>query len=122
MASADELAEAYADWRRRSNDNERLKKMVRGWDRVIHFALVDDVEGLPGFTMEVRDQQLSVLSPGHVGTPDVVVTGSSEDFCDMFWGDLNPSEKYMSGEIQLAGSQADVMRIDAISMVAFLDQ
>ena len=49
------------------------------------------------------------------------MTGSSEDFCDMFWGDLNPSEKYMSGEITLAGSQQDVMRIDAISMVAFLD-
>ena len=52
---------------------------------------------------------------------DVVVTGTSEDFCDMFWGDLNPSEKYMSGEITLQGSQEDVMRIDAISMVAFLD-
>ena len=51
----------------------------------------------------------------------MVVTGSSEDFCDMFWGDLNPSEKYMSGEITLLGSQQDVMRIDAISMVAFLD-
>jgi hypothetical protein len=40
----------------------------------------------------------------------------------MFWGDLNPSEKYMSGEIKLAGSGEDVMRLDAISMVAFLDQ
>ena len=39
----------------------------------------------------------------------------------MFWGDLNPSEKYMSGEITLLGSPQDVMRIDAISMVAFLD-
>jgi hypothetical protein len=28
----------------------------------------------------------------------------------------------MSGEITLAGAQQDVMRIDAISMVAFLDQ
>lgn len=121
MASADELAEAYADWRRRSNDNERLKKMVRGWDRVIHFALVDDVEGLPGFTMEVRDQQLSVLSPGHVGTPDVVVTGSSEDFCDMFWGDLNPIQKYLRGEIAVKGSQEDVMRLDAICYVIWPD-
>lgn len=119
MATAEELAEAYADWRQRSNGNPRLQKMVRGWDRVIHFVLSDGGEG---FTMEVRDQRLSELVPGHVGVPDVVVTGSSEDFCDMFWGDLNPSEKYMSGEITLAGSQADVMRIDAISMVAFLDR
>jgi putative sterol carrier protein len=119
MATPEEIQEAYGQWRTRSNDNERLRKMVRGWDRVIHFAMTDVNAG---YTMEVKAQALSELREGLVGTPDVVVTGTSEDFCDMFWGDLNPSEKYMSGEIKLAGSQQDVMRIDALSMVAFLDQ
>lgn len=119
MATVDELVEAFADWRARSNDNPRLAKMVKGWDRVIHFT-ASDIE--QGFTMRVVDQRLSELVVGYQDQPDVIVTGSSEDFCDMFWGDLNPSEKYMSGEITLAGSQQDVMRIDAISMVAFLDQ
>lgn len=119
MADAAEIVEAYADWRQRSNGNERLRKMVRGWDRVIHFTASDTGNG---FTMAVKDQQLSELTTGHAGLPDVIVTGNSEDLCDMFWGDLNPSEKYMSGEITLAGSQQDVMRIDAISMVAFLDR
>lgn len=119
MATTEELSEAFADWRARSNDNPRLAKMVKGWDRVIHFTTTDTAQG---FTMRVEAQRLSELVVGHEGQPDVIVTGSSEDFCDMFWGDLNPSEKYMSGEITLAGSQTDVMRIDAISMVAFLDQ
>jgi len=119
VADIEEIVEAYADWRQRSNVNERLKKMVRGWDRVIHFTAADTGDG---FTMTVEDQQLSELELGHIGQPDVIVTGNSEDLCDMFWGDLNPSEKYMSGEITLAGSQHDVMRIDAISMVAFLDR
>lgn len=119
MAGAEEIEEAYAEWRARSNANQRLRKMVRGWDRVIHFRTTDTGAG---FTMAVRDQELSELTAGLEGQPDVIVTGSSEDFCDMFWGDLNPSEKYMSGEITLAGSQQDVMRIDAISMVAFLDR
>ena len=118
MASLEELEAAYAEWRSRSNDNARLTKMVKGWDRVIHFRTTDT--GL-GFTMRVENQQLSELDTGVVEEWDVVVTGSSEDLCDMFWGDLNPSEKYMSGEITLQGSQEDVMRIDAISMVAFLD-
>jgi putative sterol carrier protein len=119
MATAEELGEAFADWRARSNDNPRLSKMVKGWNRVVHFETTDTGQG---FTMQVHDQKVSELVVGHIGQPDVIVTGSSEDFCDMFWGDLNPSEKYMSGEITLAGSQQDVMRIDAISMVAFLDQ
>jgi putative sterol carrier protein len=117
VATTEELLEAFAEWRTRSNGNPRLTKMVKGWDRVIHFTTTDTGEG---YTMVVADQQLSELAVGHHGEPDVVVTGSSEDFCDMFWGDLNPS-KYMSGEITLRGSQQDVMRIDAISMVAFLD-
>jgi len=119
MASREEIVEAYAQWRERSNANPRLVKMVRGWDRVIHFRTTDTDDG---FTMAVHDQLLSELTFGLEGQPDVIVTGTSEDFCDMFWGDLNPSEKYMSGEITLAGSQQDVMRIDAISMVAFLDR
>ncbi|MDA8359247.1 MAG: SCP2 sterol-binding domain-containing protein [Actinomycetota bacterium] len=119
MADRQEIAEAYSQWRATSNANQRLRKMVRGWDRVIHFRTTDTQEG---FTMSVHDQLLSELVFGLEGQPDVIVTGTSEDFCDMFWGDLNPSEKYMSGEITLAGSQQDVMRIDAISMVAFLDR
>ena len=118
MATTEELAEAFDQWRTRSNDNPRLTKMVKGWNRTIHFITSDTAQT---YTMRVEDQALSELAAGAVGQPDVIVTGSSEDFCDMFWGDLNPSEKYMSGEITLAGSQEDVMRIDAISMVAFLD-
>ncbi len=118
MASTDELAEAYADWRQRCNDNARLQKMTRGWDRVLHFTTTDtDV----AFTVAIAASTLGEFTLGHAGQPDIVVSASSEDFCDMFWGDLNPSEKYMAGEISYAGSQEDVMRIDAISMVAFLD-
>lgn len=119
MADAAEVAEAYADWRERCNANERLKRMLRGWDRVVHLRATDTGDT---FTVSVDSQLLSELAAGEIGQPDLVVTATSEDFADMFWGDLNPSEKYMSGEIVLAGSQEDVMRLDAMSMVAFLDQ
>lgn len=119
MASAEEIVEAYAEWRQRCNANERLKRMLRGWDRVVHLRTSDTGEH---FTIDVRAQSIGPLSTGAVGEPDMVVTATSEDFADLFWGDLNPSEKYMSGEIVLAGSQEDVMRLDAMSMVAFLDQ
>jgi len=119
MATHDEIAEAYADWRGRCNANERLRRMLRGWDRVIHLTTTDTADT---FTATVRDRTLEALVDGHVGTPDLVVTATSEDFADIFWGDLNPSEKYLSREIVLAGSTDDVMRLDAMSMVIFLDQ
>ena len=97
MADADEITEAYADWQVRCNGNRRLAKMLRGWDRVVHLVASDTGDG---FTVTVAG---SVLA-------------------DLFWGDLNPSEKYVSGDIVLAGSSEDVLRLDAMSMVAFLDQ
>lgn len=118
MASTEEIAEAYADWRTRCNDNERLKRMLKGWDRLVHLVATDTGDS---FSVTVKDCELSELVVGHEGVPDLVVRATSEDFADLFWGDLNPSEKYMSGEISLSGSQEDVMRLDAMSMVAFLD-
>ena len=49
------------------------------------------------------------------------MTTHSETFCDMFWGDLNPVQKYLRGEITVKGSQEDVMRLDAISYVIWPD-
>ncbi|MHB8439041.1 MAG: SCP2 sterol-binding domain-containing protein [Acidimicrobiales bacterium] len=119
MATTEEVVEAYAQWRTRCNENERLRRMLRGWNRVVHLKATDTGDG---FTVGVHDQLLVELVQGLAGEPDLVVTATSEDFADMFWGDLNPSEKYMSGEIVLNGAQEDVMRLDAMSMVAFLDQ
>ena len=119
MADRDEIVEAYGDWRQRCNENERLRRMLRGWDRIVHLVATDTGDR---FTVEIRDQTLAELTDGAEVAADLIVTATSEDFADLFWGDLNPSEKYMSGEITLAGSPDDVMRLDAMSMVAFLDQ
>ena len=119
MATTEEIVEAYAEWQTRSNGNERLRKMLRGWDRVV---VIDTTDTHERFTIAVADTVLADIVAGAPVVVDLVVTGTSEDFCDMFWGDLNPSEMYISGEIVIHGAQADVMRLDAMSMVAFLDQ
>jgi putative sterol carrier protein len=119
VADRDEIFEAYADWRERCNENQRLRRMLRGWNRIVHLVATDTGDR---FTVAIHDQTLAELADGAEAEADLIVTATSEDFADLFWGDLNPSEKYMSGEITLAGAQEDVMRLDAMSMVAFLDQ
>ena len=110
---------AYTDWRERCNENTRLRKMLRGWDRVVCRSATDTGDT---FTIEVRDTVLGPFGAARPHQADLVVTATSDDFADLFWGELNPSEKCTSGEIELAGSQEDVMRLDAMSMVAFLEQ
>lgn len=118
MATWEELDEALADYTVSCNTNERLRKMQRDWTKVLHFICSDN--GVT-FTMDVDRGEIVATREGHVGVPDVVVTTTSETFCDMFWGDLNPIQKYLRGEIAVKGSQEDVMRLDAICYVIWPD-
>lgn len=118
MADWDELAEALADYTVSCNENERLRKMQRDWSRVLHFTTSDTDAA---FTIEVDHGEIVGTPQGHLGVPDIAVSADSETFCDMFWGDLNPVQKYLRGEIAVKGSQEDIMRLDAISYVIWPD-
>ena len=118
MAAWDEIEEALADYTVSCNANERLRKMQRDWSRRLHFNCSDTGDA---FTMVVDHGEIVSTGSGHDGTPDIIVTTESETFCDMFWGDLNPVQKYLRGEIRVQGTQEDVMRLDAISYVIWPD-
>lgn len=118
MATWEELEEALADYTASCNANERLRKMQRDWSRVLHFICSDTGTV---FTMDVDRGEIVRTREGHEGTPDIVVTTGSETFCDMFWGDLNPLQKYLRGEISVRGTQEDVMRLDVISYIIWPD-
>ena len=114
MADWSELSEALDDYTINCNGNDRLRRMQRDWTRVLHFVCSDTDQQ---FTMDVDHGEIVATIEGHVGVPVIVVTTTSETFCDMFWGDLNPVQRYLRGEIIVKGSQEDVMRLDAISYV-----
>ena len=114
MASQKEVLEALQEYKRLSNENARLRKMNRDWTKVILFHASDLKED---FVMRVNAGEIVEAGAGAVEQPDIIITSSSEIFCDMFWGDLNPTQKYLSGELQVKGSQEDIMRLDAISAV-----
>ncbi len=114
MATADEIMEALEDFKEQCNNNKRLRRMQRDWSKVLHYEASDTGDS---FTMTVVEGEIIKIERGKQGTPDVVIETDSETLCDMFWGDVNPTQKYLKGEIRVKGSQEDVMRIDAITAV-----
>ena len=114
MATSEEIVEALADFQTQCNGNKRLRRMQRDWTRILHYKAVDTSDA---FTMTVVAGEITKTEAGGHGTPDIIIEGDSEDLCDMFWGDINPTQKYLKGEIRVRGSQEDVMRIDAITAV-----
>jgi putative sterol carrier protein len=118
MATQKEILDALADYQVQCNENKRLRRMQRDWSKLIHFLAEDTGEY---FTMNVVNGEIVSSEAGAQGTPDIIVTTLSENLCDMFWGDLNPSQKYLDGEIKVKASQEDVMRLDAITMIIWPD-
>lgn len=114
MASSEEIMNALFDFERQCNGNKRLRRMQRDWSKVIHYCASDTGDA---FTTTVVAGEITEIKEGLEGTPDVIVETHSETLCDMFWGDINPTQKYMRGEIKVKASQEDVMRIDAITAV-----
>lgn len=118
MATKDEILEALTDYQVQCNNNQRLRRMQRDWSKLIHFNAEDTGDW---FTMDVVKGEITGFEQGSRGTPDIIVTTLSENLCDMFWGDLNPSQKYLDGEIKVKASQEDIMRLDAITMIIWPD-
>jgi putative sterol carrier protein len=114
MAKEEEIYEALLDFQEQCNSNKRLRKMQRDWTKVLHFVAEDTGAT---FTMTVVNGEQVKNEKGLHGTPDIVVSTDSESLCDMFWGDLNPTQKYLRAEIKVKGSQEDIMRLDAITYV-----
>jgi len=118
MATSQEILDALADYQVQCNENKRLRKMQRDWSKLLHFVADDTSDQ---FTMTVVKGEIMSFEAGASGAPDIVVTTRSEFLCDMFWGDLNPSQKYLQGEIRVKASQEDIMRLDAITMIIWPD-
>lgn len=62
-----------------------------------------------------------VVADGSTAQPDLIVRGSSEDLANIFWGDENPASNYMQGAIKVQGAQEDVMRLDAMALLIYLE-
>ena len=118
MATTAEIGEALADYRERCNGNARLRKMLRKWSRVIEFRSLDTDTV---FTVTIVAGEITDVQAGPLPSPaDVTISATSEDLADMFYGDLNPAAKYLTGEIKVVGSQEDVLRVDAMAAVIWV--
>jgi len=118
MASQGEILDALADYAARCNNNDKLRHMMRDWSRLVVFQASDTGDE---FTMEVTNGRIVAAGAGTSAQADLIVSATSEDLCDLLWGDLNPTQKYLNGEIVIRGAAADVMRIDAMSSFIWSD-
>ena len=117
MATREELREAFDDYVQQAQQSQRVVRSLRNWNCVIYIEAVDINAG---FTMVIKNAAPTVYD-GVYDKPDLIVRGSSEDLTNIFWCDANPASNYMQGAITVQGSQENVMRLDAMSLLIYLE-
>jgi len=117
MATREELREALDDYISQASKSERVTRSLRNWNCVIYIEATD-IDA--GFTMTINNGTTTVIN-GAQSSADLIVRGSSEDLADIFWCDANPASNYMQGAITIQGSSEDVMRLDSMSLIIYLE-
>jgi len=117
MATREELREALDDYVANAGANERVQRSLKSWNCVIYIEATD-VDA--AFTMTIAGGKASI-SNGSTTQPDLIVRGNSEDLANIFWGDENPASNYMQGAIKVQGSSDNVMRLDAMALLIYLE-
>jgi putative sterol carrier protein len=117
MATREELREALDDYVANASKNERVLRSLKNWNCVIY---IESTDTPAAFTMNIKGG-VATVSVGSQDQPDLIVRGSSEDLANIFWGDENPASNYMQGAIKVQGSQENVMRLDAMTLLIYLE-
>ncbi len=117
MATREELREALDEYVANAGKNERVQRSLKSWNCIIYIEATD-IEA--AFTMTIAGG-MAAISDGSQVSPDLIVRGNSEDLANIFWGDENPASNYMQGAIKVQGSQDNVMRLDAMALLIYLE-
>jgi putative sterol carrier protein len=117
-ATQEQIREALDEYVEQANANERVRRTLRAWLCLIHFEALDSNAT---FTVNIDHGEIRDVRDGLHGEPDLIVQATSDDMVQIFWGDANPAERYNGGHVKVRGSQEHVMRLDAMTMLVYLD-
>ncbi len=117
MASQEELREAMNDYLVQAQKSPRVTRSLRNWNCNIYFEATDIQAA---FTMVIKNSQL-IVHDGQYEQPDLIVRANSEDLANIFWCDSNPVSNYIQGAIKVQGSQDNVMRLDAMALLVYME-
>ncbi len=115
MPDIHESLKAANDFKDKINENEKIHKLLKRWNPLMHFETKDsDIK----LTIKMNGGRAESVEEGCIGDADLAVTfPTAKDLVDMFSGRLDPTPMYLSGDILVKGHQADVMKLDAITMI-----
>lgn len=112
------LRAAVADYVEQVNSSDEVRRTLRRWECVLRIEPTDLDSPI---TITIANGVVTGLRDGAEGVADLIVSASAADLLDIFWGEVNPAQRYTEGSLTIQGPQEHLMRLDAMAMLVFLD-
>lgn len=98
------------------NENARVKKLIKNWDRSL---IVEATDTNVTLTMVVADLVMTDVKDGAHPNEDypIHLQASEESLIRIFSGDYNPAHALIDGELAVFSSEKDKVKLEAITMV-----
>ncbi len=106
------------DFQKTFNENQRVKKLTKGWNRFLKAESTDTGEI---YTVTVQDVSISAIAPGCSMSEDdedlITLQAAEEALVRIFTGKYNPAHALIDGALAVFCSERDKVKLEAIAMV-----
>jgi putative sterol carrier protein len=109
------LLQSLYDFRKRFNDSERVKKLIKNWDRAI---MLESIDSNNNYSFTIENNELSQILPGLVEKDPMIHLQAEESILTrIFSGDYNPASALIDGALAVFSDERDKVKLEAIAMI-----
>jgi hypothetical protein len=114
------LLDSLHDFQRRFNENQRVKKLIKGWDRYLKVEGTDTGEL---YTVTIKDLMINKIESG-CSLPDddedvITLQAGEEVLVRIFTGKYNPAHALIDGALAVFSGDRDKVKLEAIAMLVW---
>lgn len=112
------LLASLQDFQNRFNNDTRVKKLIKGWNR---FLKVEGTDSGEIFTSTIQDLAITKIEPGSAVADDdenlISLQASQEVLVRIFTGKYNPAHALIDGALAVFSGERDKVKLEAIAMI-----
>jgi hypothetical protein len=112
------LLASLQDFQNRFNNDTRVKKLIKGWNR---FLKVDGTDTGEIYTLTIQDLAATNIEAGCTLADDdenvIALQASQEVLVRIFTGKYNPAHALIDGALAVFSGERDKVKLEAIAMI-----
>ena len=112
------LLASLQDFQNRFNNDQRVKKLIKGWNR---FLKVDGTDTGEIYTLTIQDLAVTKIEPGCSVADDdqdlISLQAAQEALVRIFTGKYNPAHALIDGALAVFSGERDKVKLEAIAMI-----